>query len=285
MLLYMRNARSISLGAKDERMGAMERRSGFTLIELLVVIAIITLLVSILMPSLSKAKQQTKAAVCLSNLHQLGMVCSMYADDNTGRMPHLRDFDWVTPLYRYYRKIELLRCPSAAKPYYMPGHNEELVGGKFKAWAKWRDYNQDGEQEIVIGSYGINMFIGEYPKDERPDELLWKTTLVKGAAYVPVLTDSAEDEDTPRTVDQPPEYDGQIYIPPPGNIHEMRDRCIDRHLRNINVLFDDWHVSKVTLKRLWALRWHREWDSEMSEVGMPTAWDDPDHWMFTYPDN
>jgi len=169
MLLYMRNARSISLGAGQERMGAMERRSGFTLIELLVVIAVITLLVSILMPSLSKAKQQTKATVCLSNLHQLGMVCSMYTDDNTGRMPHLRDWDWVTPMYRYYRKIELLRCPSASKPYYMPGSNEELVGGKFRAWAKWRDYNEDGEPEIVIGSYGINMFIGEYPKDERPE--------------------------------------------------------------------------------------------------------------------
>jgi hypothetical protein len=55
-------------------------------------------------------------------------------------------------------------------------------------------------------------------------------------------------------------------------------------LRNINVLFDDWHVSKVTLKGLWRLRWHREWDEEISEVGMPTAWDDPTHWMFTYPD-
>jgi len=263
----------------------MDRRNAFTLIEVLVVIAIIALLMSILMPALSRAKDQARAAICLSNLHQWGVVCGMYTGDNKNQMPHLRDFDWVGPLYQYHRNIELLLCPSASRPRYVPMYNNELVGGKFKAWVKWRDYNEDGVEEIVIGSYGINMFIGEYDKDERSDDLLWKTTLFKGAAYVPVLTDSAEDEDTPRPGDEPPEYDGQIYIVPPRNRNEMRDRCIDRHLRNINVLFDDWHVSKVTLKKLWRLRWHREWDIRIRSIGMPTAWNDPSHWMFTYPDD
>ncbi|MHC4647783.1 MAG: type II secretion system protein [Planctomycetota bacterium] len=280
----MRNASSISFEAKQERIAAMDPRNAFTLIELLVVIAIIALLISILIPALNRVKDQAKAAICLSNLHQCGVACNMYTADNRDKMPHLRDFDWITPLYQYYRDIKLLRCPSAAKPYYVPSYNEELVGGKFKAWVKWRDYNQDGLNEIVIGSYGINMFIGEYAKDQRGDNLLWKTTLVKGAAYVPVLTDSAEDEDTPTTLDDPPEYDGQIYTPPPRNIHEMRDRCIDRHTRNINVLFDDWHVSKVTLKKLWRLRWHRQWDARIRSSGMPTTWNNPGHWMFTYPD-
>ncbi|MHC4648345.1 MAG: hypothetical protein ACYTBJ_23040 [Planctomycetota bacterium] len=63
----------------------------------------------------------------------------MYSGDNDGRMPHLKDFDWITPLYKYYGTIELLLCPSASKADYVPGREEELVGGKFRAWVKWRE--------------------------------------------------------------------------------------------------------------------------------------------------
>jgi prepilin-type N-terminal cleavage/methylation domain-containing protein/prepilin-type processing-associated H-X9-DG protein len=61
-------------------MGRQATRSqGFTLIELLVIIAIIALLVSILMPSLRRAKELTRTAVCLSNLGQVGTAVSLYA--------------------------------------------------------------------------------------------------------------------------------------------------------------------------------------------------------------
>ena len=62
-------------------------RNGFTLIELLVVIAIIALLVSILLPSLNKAKELARRAVCSSNLHQISLGTTIYANDNDGKIP------------------------------------------------------------------------------------------------------------------------------------------------------------------------------------------------------
>ncbi len=64
----------------------MSKRKGFTLIELLVVIAIIAILLAILMPALSRVKEQGKRAACLANLKQLTLTWIMYADENDDRI-------------------------------------------------------------------------------------------------------------------------------------------------------------------------------------------------------
>ena len=63
------------------------KRKGFTLIELLVVVAIIALLISILLPSLSRARELAKRAVCASNLRGIGQGCHIYSNDNTESFP------------------------------------------------------------------------------------------------------------------------------------------------------------------------------------------------------
>ena len=60
---------------------------GFTLVELLVVIGIIAALVAILMPALSKAKQQAARIKCQSNLRQLTQAVLMYVNEGKGQMP------------------------------------------------------------------------------------------------------------------------------------------------------------------------------------------------------
>ncbi len=63
---------------------ARSKREAFTLVELLVVIGIIALLISILLPSLAKARKAANTVVCASNLHQIAQAMVIYATQNNG---------------------------------------------------------------------------------------------------------------------------------------------------------------------------------------------------------
>jgi prepilin-type N-terminal cleavage/methylation domain-containing protein/prepilin-type processing-associated H-X9-DG protein len=64
-----------------------EARSGFTLVELLVVIGIIAVLISILMPALSKVRNQALAISCANNMRQLYQTALMFSTDHKGALP------------------------------------------------------------------------------------------------------------------------------------------------------------------------------------------------------
>ncbi|MGJ8637075.1 MAG: type II secretion system protein [Phycisphaerales bacterium] len=65
----------------------LNARRGFTLIELLVVIAIVALLIGMLMPALSGARDSARSVKCLASMRSLGVAMSLYSEDNEGLMP------------------------------------------------------------------------------------------------------------------------------------------------------------------------------------------------------
>ena len=124
----------------------MSRRRAFTLVELLVVIAIIALLIAMLLPVLSKAKENARAVNCQSNQRQLAQAFLLFAQDNKGQLPG-NFWDRANPIpvrtcwllgnsstasyldgpqkgtiFNYVaRKMDVYRCPSLVQG--QPGSN------------------------------------------------------------------------------------------------------------------------------------------------------------------
>jgi len=236
---------------------------GFTLIELLVVISIIAVLMSILMPALGKAKSQVKAVLCRSNLRQWGFVLKFYTEDNNGFF--MEELGLSRPwLKEYYKNDKLLLCPMATKSY--------DKGGRCPFAAH---YYYDG-----LSSYGHNSWLCSRVAAQRQSEdKLWKKPTDKAPFRIPMVFDCAGYQNAnPWPTDEPPEYPGQFVQGTSYN--EMRYVCINRHNGYINMVFMDYSVRKVGLKELWNLRWHRKWDEELAQAGLP-VWP---KWMENLPE-
>jgi prepilin-type N-terminal cleavage/methylation domain-containing protein len=111
-----------------------KKLDGFSLLELLAVIATISILASLLLPILSKAKIRAQQTQCVSNLHQLGLGWVMYYNDNGGRLvesyPVNNPNAWILgdmsnpsdatnldlirlgKLFHYNQSVEIYHCPA-----------------------------------------------------------------------------------------------------------------------------------------------------------------------------
>jgi prepilin-type N-terminal cleavage/methylation domain-containing protein len=129
---------------------------GFTLIELLVVVAIIGLLIAILLPSLSRAREQSKSTVCMSNLRQVGLGFYYYGEDHGGHPPPNRSYGGTAPEYRdsdwwYYAHMVLK---------YVPGRERSQTNAAFSGVFRCPSDPEAGR------AYSMNFFASDYTGDD-----------------------------------------------------------------------------------------------------------------------
>ena len=82
-------SRMVFVGSAKREIG--RSRHAFTLVEILVVVAILALLAGLLFPVFATARGKARQVACLSNLRQLGLAFSMYAQDHDGIVPWAKD--------------------------------------------------------------------------------------------------------------------------------------------------------------------------------------------------
>jgi prepilin-type N-terminal cleavage/methylation domain-containing protein/prepilin-type processing-associated H-X9-DG protein len=228
----------------------MPRRRAFTLVELLVVIGIIAILVSILLPTLSNARQQAYRASCLSNLRQICQMMAIYAVENAQQIPLGTNSDsyqgayfiavgggtttrWPTwgPLYkaRLMKEPRYLFCPSDTSTY----HQFDRAPDN-----SWKPEDPTGNLNNALRA---GYFLRPFDANYRP--VLWPSS----APYVPPV----DNKNSPILIWRPyPKLSKMKRVAIAADIFSTPFRLNQRHTKGINVAYADGSATWVLRKTL-----------------------------------
>lgn len=230
----------------------------FTLIELLVVVAIITLLISILLPSLTQARQSAQMVACGSNLHQMSVAAFAYGSSNRGMLPPLSDLTSSPNLYMWKRTpsllfmkqnmadgLNVLYCPSflAQNSVGASGYpTSDAYGNNNRDPQYWVHVNETwGSSNELVTSYFTMMSAhlnpavsSKYTKDSRNLQVTRQTD----KANMPIFADNQLRRDAQTWSDWTRSHWGTSDVMPIGtNVAYLNGSVLWRSMAETNLMY------------------------------------------------
>jgi prepilin-type N-terminal cleavage/methylation domain-containing protein/prepilin-type processing-associated H-X9-DG protein len=160
-----------------------KKKSTFTLIELLIVIAIIAILAGMLLPALTKAREQSRRADCTNRLKQCALALLIYADNNEAFLPKVNE----DPFGYWYSAVALETGYVQKRADY--SHSDEVKSGGRNSILRCPS-DPPGDDGKSLPNFGINMRNSTMPTGGWTGLEGRKIVKVKSPSKVMMISDS-----------------------------------------------------------------------------------------------